>query len=406
MTVEDEEPIWKPPPYPNGHTNGSAPPEDDEPQHHANSKAKAIFANDLRHGAPPKPLIRETFLAAEGWTVLYANGGTGKGMVTVWLMKEFLALHADDDVDIAILDYEDHEWEWGSRLRGMGFSEEDLHRIHYVRPLELLDKGLPAIKDTVAEFDVGLWIIDSYSYSAGSGDKMGGAKEAMEFFKAAFLLPGIGLVLAHTSENVRHAAKPFGSVYIHNAARETWSAAKNEIDQPYIAPGTIVIGPNARMQIELVNKKRSVGPNTIQPQLLTFTFWPDGTIEVDHTVGKEPSVGDRILDILADGVGRGSADIKALLDVDGGKPVSRDVTNQNIGRLRKKAQVATEGPANALRYYSPQGRMNQSSAGGERDEHSPPYTGGGDVHLDPVNTQMNMNMSGDEQEDEHNHAQG
>lgn len=355
-----------------GPLNGEASPEHDEPHHRNNASATAKFASDLRSGIPPRPVILDTFLAAEGWTVLYANGGTGKGMVAIWWMSEFLDLHADDDVDIAILDYEDHEWEWGSRIiNSTLFTPEQQQRIHYVRPMDVLDKGLDGIREVVRDFDVGLWIVDSYAYAAATGDKMGGGKEARDFFRATTFLPGIGLVLAHTSDQARHAAKPYGSVYIHNAARETWSAAKNDIDQPYVTPGTIVIGPNAKMQLELVNKKRSVGANTLIPQLVTFTFWPSGKIEIEHSQGKEPTVGDRILDILSDGKGYTASQVATALGSDGGGKVSTDTVKKNLQRLEDRSQIATEGTLRPYKHYSPQARTGSTNG----TPTTPPYGG-------------------------------
>ncbi len=40
-------------------------------------------ARDLRHGTPP-PQLAGAFLTSEGPTVLYARGGTGKGMMACW----------------------------------------------------------------------------------------------------------------------------------------------------------------------------------------------------------------------------------------------------------------------------------------------------------------------------------
>lgn len=345
----------------NGSTNGQAPPQhaddDEERVHHNTTKARAVFFHELPSGAPPKPLIKETFLAPNGWTVIYANGGVGKGMTALWLMREFLDLH--DDVDIAVIDYEQHDWEWRSRADAMGFTEEEKSRLHYVTPEDRMPKIIENIKTTVKDFTIGMWVVDSYVPASDPNDKLGGADAAMGFFGSAALLGGVGLVLAHTAAGANaHQDKPFGSSFIHNAARETWSAIRVDVDQPAPAPpGTIALTPTSVMQVELRNMKRSGGPKTAADQLLTFTFWGNSKIEVEHTVGKEPTVADRILDILTDGKGYTTKQLVTALENDGGSRVSSKTIDKTLTRLEERSQVATEGAMKPYKHYSPQSRL-------------------------------------------------
>ena len=47
-------------------------------------------AADLRYGTPPPQLV-DPFLTPEGSTVIYARGGTGKGVTASWLAKHLVA---------------------------------------------------------------------------------------------------------------------------------------------------------------------------------------------------------------------------------------------------------------------------------------------------------------------------
>lgn len=86
-------------------------------------------AADLPYGQPPPQLVGE-LLTPEGPTVLYGPGGTGKGVTACWLI---LRLVRSGHV-VMVLDFEGHEREWGSRLRGLGATDVELARIHYRAP--------------------------------------------------------------------------------------------------------------------------------------------------------------------------------------------------------------------------------------------------------------------------------
>ena len=49
----------------------------------------ARTARDLRHGDAP-PQLAGAFLTAEGPTVLYARGGTGKGLLACWFVRDLV----------------------------------------------------------------------------------------------------------------------------------------------------------------------------------------------------------------------------------------------------------------------------------------------------------------------------
>jgi CO dehydrogenase nickel-insertion accessory protein CooC1 len=122
------------------------------------------------------------FLSAEGATVLYGKGGTGKGLVACLLIQELVTSgHV-----VMIVDYESHDREWGSRLRGLGIDDEALGRVHYRAPFSadwsagrgsLNDVAL-LVREDAARIHATYLVVDSYSVATSDGDTMGGEKAA------------------------------------------------------------------------------------------------------------------------------------------------------------------------------------------------------------------------------------
>ena len=75
-------------------------------------------ALDLLCGAPPDQLVGP-FLTPEGATIVYGKGGVGKGVLTCYLIKRL----EEGGHIVLVVDFEGHEREWGSRLRGLGLTD-------------------------------------------------------------------------------------------------------------------------------------------------------------------------------------------------------------------------------------------------------------------------------------------
>jgi hypothetical protein len=263
----------------------------------------ARTARDLLCGAAPEQLA-EPFLTREGPVVIYARGGTGKGLVTCWLIKRLVAAgHV-----IMIIDFEGHEREWGSRLRGLGLADEQLARVHYRAPFAFdwtaptgpLAAVADAIRIDAAALAVTYLVVDSYSVATSNGDTMGGEAAAREYFSG---LARIGLpstTIAHVrGDSGKFPDRPFGSVFVHNLARETWAVERVGDDTPETDPDLVRIGPHV-VALELRNKKANARPITAA-QFVTFSFFGDGTIEVATERPAARSVADMAADALAEG---------------------------------------------------------------------------------------------------------
>jgi hypothetical protein len=294
----------------------------------------ARTAADLRHGPPPDQLAG-VFLTAEGDTVIYARGGTGKGLLACWLARQIVrAGHV-----VMVVDFEGHEMEWGARLRGLGLTDDELGRIHYrapfgsdwTAPTGSLAAVADAIRDDAVRRGVTYLMVDSYSVATSNGDTMGGEAAAREYFSGLARIGLPSLTIAHVrGDSGKFPDRPFGSVFVHNLARETWAVEQLGNDEPdAIEPDVIRFGPHV-VAPELRNKKANARPKSAA-QFVTFSFFADGTIEVASDGPGGRSVADLAADALADGP-LPLPKIAAAIKEDTGKVVSLENVRSALAR--------------------------------------------------------------------------
>jgi hypothetical protein len=278
---------------------------------------------------PPDQLVGE-FLTPEGITVLYGRGGVGKGVTGCWLTMQLVrAGHV-----VMILDYEGHEREYGSRLRGLGMTDAELASVHYrapfgqdwTAPTGALSVVAKAVREDCDRLGVTYFVVDSYSVATSNGDTMGGEQAAREFFNACSTIGMPGLVLAHVKgDSGRFPERPFGSVFVHNLSRETWAEERIGDDEPQDAEP---FGPST-ISLELHNHKAN-GRAKAPAQFLTFSFFADGSIEVStDRVGR--SVADLATNVLAGHPMKAKA-IAAAIKEDTGQAVSEDTLTRALRR--------------------------------------------------------------------------
>ncbi len=303
-------------------------------------------ALDLRHGTPPDQLA-DPFLTPEGPTVIYARGGTGKGMIACWLAIRLVRA----GYIVMVIDFEGHEREWGSRLRGLGATDDELSQVHYRAPFGAdwtagtgpLSKVAGLIRDDAQALGVTYLIVDSYSVATSNGDTMGGEAAAREYFSALAMIGLPSLTIAHVrGDSGKFPERPFGSVFVHNLARETWAVERLGED-PAEAPDhdEIRFGPHV-VALELRNRKanaRAASP----AQFLTFSFYGDGTIDATTDGPGGRSVADLAADALADGPMTLSA-IAAAIKEDTGQKVAEDTIKRAMLRHPTRFIHESTGP--------------------------------------------------------------
>jgi hypothetical protein len=298
-------------------------------------------AADLRHGAAPNQLV-EPFLTPEGPTILYARGGTGKGLLASWLSTRLVrAGHV-----VLIVDFEGHEREWGSRLRGLGLADDELSKVHYrapygadwTAPTGPLSVVADLVREDTVRVGATVLMVDSYSVATSNGDTMGGEAAAREYFSALARIGLPSLTIAHVrGDSGRFPDRPFGSVFVHNLARETWAAERlddgPDVDDEYAPSG---------VRLELRNKKANARP-TSQAQFVTFEFFADG--EIRPTFDKPGrSVADLAADVLRDGNSMNVGDIIRAIREDTGEAVSADSLNKAMNRQSARFEASADRP--------------------------------------------------------------
>jgi hypothetical protein len=309
------------------------------PSNEGKSLGSATLA-DIQVGPEPQQLVGP-FLSPDGVTVLYGRGGVGKGMVSIWLVGQLVELGHN----VMVVDYEGHPKEWARRARNMGWDDEQLRSVHYRAPFgddwEASRGALFEVSDLLSEevrdLGIGYVIVDSYTTSTSSGDGLGGKDAAQEFFTAMARIGAPALVIAHVAGNQsRFPDKPFGSVFVHNLARETWAVEKaNDNDEPEYDPKTAHLQPRV-MQLELRQQKKNDGAKA-PPQFLSFSFHANGDIDAiqEHSQGR--TLGDLIRQLIPRLSGK--ATVKAIVSAiktETGETVAEDTVRRTMKRSPKR----------------------------------------------------------------------
>jgi hypothetical protein len=295
-------------------------------------------AADLRHGDPPDQLAGH-FLTPEGPTILYGRGGVGKGVTACWLAQRLVAAgHVP-----MIVDFEGHEREWGSRLRGLGMSDDELARVHYRAPFDGRDWTAPtgalsavagAIRDDAERVGATYLIVDSYSLATSNGDTMGGEAAAREYFAGLSWIGLPSLTLAHVrGDTGRFPDRPFGSVHVHNFARETWAAEPGGMEPAAADPDEVRFGPHV-VALEFRNQKAN-GRERTPVQFLTFSFHVDGSIEAHADPPKARTVAELASDVLGKGP-MTYRELIAAIHEDTGQKVTEDGLRKALERAPQR----------------------------------------------------------------------
>jgi hypothetical protein len=184
----------------------------------------------------------------------------------------------------------------------MGFSDQERRAVTYFTPYgewwpetwprDSIDGLVKVLRKYFDEHGCDYIVIDSYTTATDDGDSMGGAPSAKAFFNALARLGRPSLVLAHVAGGQeRFPDKPFGSVFVHNLARETWAVEKPESrDEEDVSDPDQGTGMET---IELRNKKAN--SSALQkPVYLRYTFHDDGSIEIGNATPERENVIDAI----------------------------------------------------------------------------------------------------------------
>ena len=295
--------------------------------------------DDLPSGPEPEPLVGP-FVAPSGVTIFYGPGGVGKGFITLWLALQLVR----QGQRVTVLDFESNKGEWGRRAHAIGFTQAERQMVQYREPYgdswTARTGHLAAVVELLRvdidhpERKADVLIVDSYSMAVAAGSELGGIAAATEFFQALKKLGRPTIVIAHVAGGgEKFPDKPFGSVQVHNSARETWAVGR--VGEPDGGP----------MQLELRNKKAN-GRESPAPQFLTFTFDLLGNIKVtDDQPLESGSTLDMVLDILRRSIKPLTVDqLAAAIKADTGRAVRFERIREALTRHPILFEKTTDVP--------------------------------------------------------------
>lgn len=256
---------------------------------------------------PPPPLLLDRLDAQEA-TILYGNGGAGKGTIAAsWIAGLVTSGHR-----VMVVDYEHHPTEWASRTASLG-GVETLTEVVYVSPIDRAWQGARGAiwdaADDLAELaertECTYVVVDSAVTACGATNPLD-PEAPGQYFGAIARIGLPSLTLAHVT-GAGDLTKPFGSVFWHNLARVTWSASRIGTE-----------GHQVLLQHRKDNNHERQGKT-----LVTVEWWegqPREVSEVPYTV----RLADLIKDALTDGP-LTVAEIVSRLneDADEGEPTAK-----------------------------------------------------------------------------------
>lgn len=229
---------------------------------------------------PAAPLLADR-LDAEGHTVLFGTGGSGKGSLAAW----WAVLLVRDGHRVLIVDYEAHPGEWSRRIGSLGGPDLTPNVLH-VSPMASTWHGVrgplwqqaPDLLALADAWRATVIIIDSIVPACGAGDPTK-PEVAGQYATAVELLGRPVLSLGHVTkaDDMRF---PFGSVFHHNLARVTWSLAE------------------VRGQVILTNRKHNNGEK--RGRLAVTMTWRDDRLEEVWERPYAAVLSDLIAEVMGD----------------------------------------------------------------------------------------------------------
>ena len=271
-----------------------------------NGQAQTEPAPDATTGAlpisgmivtPPPPPLVGVFMATAEDTIMFGRGGSTKGTTAAFMALE--VVKADPAAVVYVLDFEHHEGEWAGRIRRLGATDKHMGRIHYASPYAKawtyptgqLIEVWPYVKADCDRLNVTLLVIDSMTAASDAGEAMGGKQVADDYFRAVRQIGRRALHLAHVTGNAETwPDRPFGSVHIHNYARETWAIALTE----ETAPDTL--GASSATA-ELRCKKAQDRPKP-KPQVIRYSYEPFNASIAARLTERSVTRGDLVYESL------------------------------------------------------------------------------------------------------------
>lgn len=286
----------------------------------ANHSAKEIWVlSDVEPAVTTKLLLEK--LHPEDHTILFGDGGTGKGVIAAWWAAQLTRL--EHPLRVLVLDYEEHaRFEWRPRIERFG---GDLDAVHIWQPQEPIWDIASAVHTIIEEKKIDYVMVDSVVYAC-QPEEAEKSVTAAQYNDAIRQFRRPVLSLAHVTKADPEPKHPFGSM--------VWSAGAR------ITIGISTVGP----ELDSPRKLRFVKVNQGGDNRPTQIDWSWVTGELPTTLNETAfKIGhnDLVLESIAALGGSATlADLRAdLVDV-----AAQELSN-TLQDLKAKGQVGLNGKA-------------------------------------------------------------
>jgi len=172
----------------------------------------------------PEPLLLGRLHANEH-TILFGDGGTGKGVIAAW----WVARLTREQMRFLIVDYEQHaRFEWRPRVETFG---GDLTRVFIVQPTRAIWDIASWIRGQCELHEVDYVVVDSAAYAC-VGEEVEKSVTATKYSLAVAAIGRPTLTIAHVPKSTMDPNHPFGSTFWSNGARVTIAVSRRVADDP------------------------------------------------------------------------------------------------------------------------------------------------------------------------------
>jgi hypothetical protein len=189
-------------------------------EHDADEEAPRLLA-DIAPIEPAKPLLG--ILHPQEHTILYGDGGTGKGVIASWWVSQL----TKQDLNVLVVDYEYHaNYEWRPRVEGFG---GDMRRVAIIQPSRAIWDIQGWLAGHARQYDY--VVIDSVTYAC-LGEEVEKSVTATKYSMAVNMLAVPVLSIAHVTKQNADPQHPFGSIFWSNGARVTVGVSRKDPEDP------------------------------------------------------------------------------------------------------------------------------------------------------------------------------
>lgn len=299
-----------------------------EPPESEDEYFRSEWASDVDLTEPPALLLDR--LHPTDYTVLFGDGGVGKGVIAAWWVARLIR---DLGYVVLVLDFEENtKFEWAPRVKQFG---GDLTRLRIVQTDVAVWDAVDDIKGVIADIEARYpdapvyMVVDSAAYAC-MGAEVEKSTTATKYKKTLNRIGLPALSLAHTTKADADPQHPFGSVFWSNGARVTIGVSRKNGDRE---PGTP----------RVLRCKKS---NQRAPFAAAEVSWDQ---EIDGSTPStlvESAVSgatfSRIVNLLIVGPKTVAEIVAGLID-DGGPAVKEATVQASLTRGAKDGAVANDG---------------------------------------------------------------